>query len=47
MVQQQAAMLAFIDGFRLLAVVFLLMMPLVVLMKKPQHHDEPAMTVAE
>jgi len=38
MVQQQAAMLSFIDGFKLLAVVFLLLVPFVALMRKPQHH---------
>jgi len=39
MVQKQAAMMAFIDGFVMLAVVFLLMLPLVFLMKKPRHHE--------
>jgi len=38
MVQQHAAMLSFIDGFKLLAVVFLLLVPFVALMRKPQHH---------
>jgi len=47
MVQQQAALQAFLDGFLLLALVFVLMIPLLVLMKKPQHHDEPVMTAAE
>jgi DHA2 family multidrug resistance protein len=47
MVQQQAALQAFLDGFLLLAVVFLAMIPLLVLMKKPQHHDEPVMGAAE
>ncbi len=35
MVQQQAAMRSFIDVFRLMAIVFLVMLPLVFLMKKP------------
>ncbi|MBE3134830.1 MAG: DHA2 family efflux MFS transporter permease subunit [Acidobacteria bacterium] len=42
MVQKQAGMLAFLDTFVLLGVVFLAMMPLVILMKRPQHHDEAA-----
>jgi DHA2 family multidrug resistance protein len=46
MVQQQAAMQAFLDAFMLLAVVFVLLTPLVVLMKRPQHHDE-AVAVGE
>ena len=47
MVQQQAAMLAFIDGFKLLAVVFLVLVPFVALMKKPQHHGRPAVAAGE
>ena len=47
MVQQQAAIQAFLDTFVLLAVVFLLMAPLVILLKKPQHHDEPAVAAVE
>jgi DHA2 family multidrug resistance protein len=35
MVQQQAAILSFLDVFRLLGVIFLLMVPLVLLMKRP------------
>jgi DHA2 family multidrug resistance protein len=35
MVQQQAAMLSFIDVFRLMTIIFLLMVPLIFLMKKP------------
>lgn len=35
MVQQQAAMLSFVDVFRLMALVFLGMLPLIFLMKKP------------
>ena len=42
MVQRQAAIQAFLDAFLLLAVVFLAMAPLLMIMKKPQHHDEPA-----
>ena len=35
-VQQQAAMVAFVSIFRLLGVIFLLLLPLVLLMKKPR-----------
>jgi MFS transporter, DHA2 family, multidrug resistance protein len=37
-VQQQAAMQAFVDTFRALSVVFLLMLPLLLAMKRPTHH---------
>jgi MFS transporter, DHA2 family, multidrug resistance protein len=47
MVQRQAAMIAFIDGFKFLAVVFVLTLPLVFLMKKPRHHDVPAAIAGE
>jgi len=47
MVQRQAAIQAFLDAFVLLAVVFLAMVPLVMLLKKPQHHVEPAMPAAD
>jgi DHA2 family multidrug resistance protein len=36
MVQQQAAMLSFIDAFRLLGIIFLFMLPLIFLMKRPK-----------
>ncbi len=42
MVQQQASMLAFVDTFRALGVVFLLVLPLLLLMRKPKHHGAPA-----
>jgi MFS transporter, DHA2 family, multidrug resistance protein len=38
MVQRQSAMISFIDTFRALGIVFLLVLPLLFLMKKPQHH---------
>ena len=44
---RRARMIAFNDGFRLLAVVFLLLTPLVFLMRKPQHHDGPAAVVGD
>jgi hypothetical protein len=37
MVQQQAAMQAFIDTFRALGLVFLAVLPLLLIMKKPRH----------
>jgi hypothetical protein len=36
MVQQQAAMRAFLDIFKLVTAVFLLMIPLLLLMRKPK-----------
>jgi MFS transporter, DHA2 family, multidrug resistance protein len=41
LVQRQAAMAAFIDTFRAMAIVFLLVLPLLLLMKKPKHHGGP------
>ncbi|HYW48736.1 MAG TPA: DHA2 family efflux MFS transporter permease subunit [Bryobacteraceae bacterium] len=41
MVQRHAAMGAFVDTFRAMAVVFLLVLPLLLLMKRPQHHGPP------
>jgi len=38
-VMKQAAMISFLDSFKLLAYVFLLLMPLIFLMRKPQHHE--------
>jgi DHA2 family multidrug resistance protein len=35
-VQQQAAMRAFLDIFKLITIVFLLMIPLLLLMRKPK-----------
>lgn len=37
-VQRQASMLAFIDTFRAMAIVFLCVLPFLFLMKKPSHH---------
>lgn len=46
MVQRQAALLSFIDAFSLLAVIFLAMIPLLFLMRKPSTHGaEPAMVM--
>ena len=47
MVQKQAAMLSFIDGFKLVAVVFLVLVPFVFIMKKPAHHGGPGMVAGE
>jgi DHA2 family multidrug resistance protein len=38
MVQKQAAMVSFVDTFAAMSVVFLLMLPLLAVMKKPRHH---------
>ncbi|HUK88544.1 MAG TPA: DHA2 family efflux MFS transporter permease subunit [Terriglobales bacterium] len=42
MVVRQAAMLSFVDVFRLLGILFLLALPLILLMRRPRHHDRPA-----
>ncbi len=42
LIQRQASMLAFVDTFRAMAIVFLLVLPLLFLMKKPKHHSGPA-----
>ena len=41
MVQRQAAMLAFIHCFRLLAILFVCCIPLIYIMRKPRHHGGP------
>jgi MFS transporter, DHA2 family, multidrug resistance protein len=46
-VQQQAAMMAFIDGFKMLALVFVVMLPLVFLMRKPRHHEGPGVMMGD
>jgi hypothetical protein len=43
MVQQQASMLAYNDVFRFLGGMFLLMLPLLFLMKKPRGGKGPSM----
>ena len=42
MVQRQASMIAYIDVFRLLMLVFLIMLPFIFLMKRPTHSRGPA-----
>jgi DHA2 family multidrug resistance protein len=37
-VQRQAAMLAFVDTFRAMAIVFLLVLPFLFIMRRPKHH---------
>jgi DHA2 family multidrug resistance protein len=37
MVERQAAMLSFVDTFRMMGLVFLLLLPLLILMKRPSH----------
>jgi MFS transporter, DHA2 family, multidrug resistance protein len=39
-VQRQASMQAFVDTFLALAIVFLLVLPLLLVMKRPKHHAE-------
>jgi MFS transporter, DHA2 family, multidrug resistance protein len=47
MVQRQAAMVSFLDAFRLLAVVFLVMTPLVLLLRRPHHQTGTAPVAGE
>ena len=37
-VQRQAAMRAFVDTFRAMAIVFLLVLPFLLIMRRPKHH---------
>jgi len=41
MVQQQATMVSFVSLFRLLGFVFVILIPLVLLMKRPRRGAEP------
>jgi hypothetical protein len=41
LVQRQAAMGSFVDTFRAMAVVFLLVIPMLFLMKRPTHRAGP------
>jgi len=41
MVERQAAMVSFVDTFLAMALVFLLVLPLLLLMRKPRHHRGP------
>jgi hypothetical protein len=47
MVQRQAAMLSFTDGFKIVAFVFVVLVPFVFIMKKPAHHGSPGMIAGE
>lgn len=47
MVQKQAAIISFIDAFKFLGLVFLAMLPFLLLMRKPQHHETPAVVAGE
>jgi DHA2 family multidrug resistance protein len=40
-VQQNAAMLSFVDTFRTMAIVFLLVLPLLLIMRRPKHQGGP------
>ena len=39
MVLRQASMISFVDTFRAMAIVFLLVVPLIIIMRKPKHHE--------
>jgi hypothetical protein len=41
MVERQASMAAFVDTFRAMSLVFLLMLPLLFIMKRPKGHGGP------
>ncbi len=47
MVQRQAAILSFIDAFRLLGILVIIVLPLVLLMKRPRHKAEVPVVVAD
>jgi DHA2 family multidrug resistance protein len=42
MIQRQAAMVAFVSIFRLLGILFLLLIPLVLIMRRPKGRAGPA-----
>ena len=42
LIERHATMLSYVDVFQVLAIIFLLMVPLVMLMKKPSHSVKPA-----
>ncbi len=42
MVQRQAAMLAFLDTFRAMAMIFLVLLPFLLLIRRPRHRGGPA-----
>jgi DHA2 family multidrug resistance protein len=44
-VQQQAAVLSFLTVFRLIGIVFLVIIPLVLILRKPKHLREPLPTL--
>lgn len=45
LVQRQAALLSFIDAFHVLGIVFLVMLPLLLLMRRPGHSEEAPMAM--
>jgi DHA2 family multidrug resistance protein len=45
LVQRQAALMTFIDAFRLMGIVVLAILPLILLMRKPAHHERSAPAV--
>jgi DHA2 family multidrug resistance protein len=46
MVQQQSSVLSFLTVFRIIGVVFLAIIPLVLILRKPKHLREPMPSVA-
>ena len=42
LVQRQASMQAFVDTFLAMSIVFLLVLPLLFIMKRPRHHRGPS-----
>jgi len=47
MIQRQAAMMSFIDTFWLMAIVFISLLPLILLMKRPAHMSAGSMAAPE
>jgi DHA2 family multidrug resistance protein len=43
LVERHAAMFSFLETFRILGIIFLLVIPLLLLLKKPAHHGKGAM----
>lgn len=45
-VQQQAAVLSFLTVFRMMGVVFLVIIPLILILRKPKHLREPEIDIS-
>ena len=46
MVERQAAVMSYLDAFFLLSVLFILMLPLIFIMKRPTKQGKPAEAMA-